>query len=113
MADGLPLACRVRRASSFIERGRGLLGHPPLLPGQALWIARCPSIHTVGMRYPIDVVFLDADHCVLRVAIGVSPLRFRWCKGAVRVVELLSDQAAILNIRCGQQLATTKTPYQR
>lgn len=107
VADGLELACKVRLAQRFFERGRGLLGYPRLLPGQALWIAPCPSIHTVGMGYAIDVVFLDADNRVLRVSCAVLPLRFRMCRDAVSVVELLAGQADALSLRKGQQLAVS------
>lgn len=106
VADGRNLVCQVRLARSFAERGRGLLVRPRLLPGQALWIVPCPSIHTVGMTYAIDVVFLDADYRVLRVAASVPPLRFRLCRRAVSVVELLAGQAAALGLHKGQQLAT-------
>lgn len=109
-ADGRDLACQVRLAHSFTERGRGLLGRPRLQPGQALWIAPCPSIHTVGMTYAIDVVFLDAEHRVLRVAASVPPLRFRLCRRAVSVVELLAGQAAALGLHPGQQLAAIDQP---
>lgn len=110
LADGRALACKVAAARTFLERGRGLLGRPRLLEGQALWIAPCPSIHTVGMRYAIDVVFLDADNRVLRLACRVPPIRFRLCRGAVSVVELLADQAAALGLRKGQQLAASRAP---
>jgi len=43
------------------ERARGLLGRDALGPHEALWLPRCRSIHTFGMRVTLDVVLLDAD----------------------------------------------------
>ncbi len=56
-----------RIATRFTARARGLLGGPPLELDEALLIAPCSSIHTFGMRYPIDVVFLDRNARVVRV----------------------------------------------
>ena len=106
-ADERALPCRVRRALSFLERARGLLWRAPLQDGQALWIASCASIHTVGMRYAIDVVFLDAGDRVVCVAADVPPMRFRLGRGARSVVELRSGQARALGLAAGQRLSAT------
>ena len=105
VANGQALGCAVRHARSFLERGRGLLWRPRLEAGQALWILPCPSIHTVGMRYAIDVVFVSVDGRVLRIASNVTPMRFRLCKRAHSVLELASGQAALLGLAVGQQLS--------
>jgi len=49
----------VRVADSFLSRARGLLGTGSLSPGGGLWIAPCRSIHSIGMRYEFDALFLD------------------------------------------------------
>lgn len=110
VVDDREIACKVQLALTFAERGRGLIGYPRLLTGQALWIAPCPSIHTVGMQYAIDVAFLDADSRVLRVSCAVQPLRFRLCRHAVSVLELLAGQAAALGLTKGQHLDTRPPP---
>lgn len=48
------------------ERRKGLLGSDDVVG--ALWITKCPSVHMVGMRYPIDVAVVDGDGTVLKVA---------------------------------------------
>ena len=101
-ADGRDMGCDVAVAHSFLQRALGLLAHPPLTPRQALWITRCDSVHTVGMRYAIDVVFLSRSGQVLRVAHAVPPLRFRLCRGAAAVVELRAGAAHALGILAGQ-----------
>jgi uncharacterized membrane protein (UPF0127 family) len=52
---------------------RGLLGRRSLPPGEGLLIAHCGSIHTVGMRFAIDVVFLDRSWRVCRVCRNLRP----------------------------------------
>lgn len=56
-------------------------------PPHALLIPRCRSVHTFGMRFPIDVAFLDRDGRVLRLARGVPPNRVLWCRAAAAVLE--------------------------
>lgn len=104
-ADGQRLDCRVDVARSFAQRAGGLLVRSPLGSAEGLWIDRCPSIHTVGMRYAIDVLFLDADGVVLRVAQDVPPFRFRWCKGARSVLELRAGQARHWGLERGMRLS--------
>ena len=82
----LPGGLRVATARSQWERGRGLMRMDELTPGRALRIPRCSSVHTFWMRFPIDLVWLDADGKVLRV----DTERRRsvdFCKGAKSVVE--------------------------
>jgi hypothetical protein len=53
------LADRVERVTAAGDRLRGLLGRSSLPSGEGLWIGNCSSVHTLFMRFPIDVVFLD------------------------------------------------------
>ena len=46
-------------AASSTARRKGLLGRHTLAAGEGLWIAPCESIHTCGMKFPIDVIYLD------------------------------------------------------
>ncbi|MFC0676566.1 DUF192 domain-containing protein [Lysobacter korlensis] len=77
-------------ADRWWPRFRGLLGRPPLARdgSQALVLTPCASVHTVGMRYPLDLVFLDRHQCVLAWREYVTPWRARACKGAVATIEL-------------------------
>lgn len=87
----------VMLATTPLARMRGLLARPPLRGGQALFISPCNMIHTVGMGYAIDVVFLRRDGLVLKVAPGVPPRRMRGHLRAASVLELAAGEAA----RCG------------
>jgi uncharacterized membrane protein (UPF0127 family) len=66
----------------------GLLGRRSLPAGVALEIPHCRSVHTFGMRFALDLVWLDADRRVVRVDRGVPPWRVRWCRQARAVLEL-------------------------
>lgn len=71
VVDGTPVA-PLWVASTRDERNTGLLGTDGL-PEGAVWIERCGNVHTVGMRYPIDVVFLSRGGRVASVA-ALAPL---------------------------------------
>jgi uncharacterized membrane protein (UPF0127 family) len=62
---------RLRLAHTHWTRLRGLLGTRSLEAGEGLWIKPCRQVHMFGMRYAIDVVFLDKE---LRVVGTVSAL---------------------------------------
>jgi len=82
----------VRVASSVLDRMRGLLGCHGLGSGAGLLIESCGAVHTVGMRFALDLVFLDAQWRVVACVPGVRP--GRWCvtggRRARRVVEVES-----------------------
>ena len=59
----------------------------PLPPGYGLRILKCNSIHTFGMRFALDLVWLGRDGRVLRVDHGVAPRRMKLCVRARSVVE--------------------------
>ena len=61
------LSLNVTMACSLFERMKGLLGREKLEPGESLWIKPCNSIHTIGMKFPIDVAFLDKNNIVVKV----------------------------------------------
>ena len=92
------------KTTNMLDRARGLLFRKKLQPQQALWIDPCPSVHTVGMRYPIDVVFMDKQGTVLKVVEKLPPLRMALCKNAHATLELSGGEAAQLGIELGMQL---------
>jgi uncharacterized protein len=56
-------------------------------PEYALLLPRCRSVHTFGMRFPLDLVWLDRDGRPVRVDEAVPPCRVRSCRAAVAVLE--------------------------
>lgn len=71
------------------SRRRGLAGlDAAALPaGGALLFERCRSVHTIGMRFALDLVWVGADGAVVRVDRAVGPRRVRTCLRARSVVE--------------------------
>ena len=69
-------------------RGLALRSQPP--PGTALLLPRCRAVHTFGMRFALDLVWLDGDGRVVRIDIAVPPRRLAACRRARAVVEVPS-----------------------
>ena len=69
------LATKVRKADNFLTRLVGLLKRTHLGPEEALWLMPSKGIHTIGMKFPIDVVFLNKDFLVLGLISGMEPYR--------------------------------------
>jgi uncharacterized protein len=83
------MADDARLARTSGERRRGLIGRERLWPGGALIIPRCRQVHTFGMRFPIDVVFIDRSGSVVRVCRELSPRRLSpFVPRARRAIEL-------------------------
>lgn len=72
-------------ADGFSQRARGLIGRQGI--DGALLIERCRSVHTIGMRFAIDVAYLDAAGTVLKIE-HLRPYRVGMpVRRAVSVVE--------------------------
>src|SRR3954451_8506037 len=84
----------MRVARSFRERLVGLAFARQA--GEPLLIPRCRSVHTAGMRFPIDVVFLDPRGRVLRVVRDVPPWRVVSCRQAAAVIETAAGEAGMI-----------------
>ena len=83
LADDLVLA------DTLLRRMWGLLGRKVLACGEGLWIRPCGGVHTFGMRFPIDVVFLDRQLCVIAVTHSLPPNRLtRIQVNAASILEL-------------------------
>lgn len=83
------LASDLIKAEHLLARMKGLLGRSFLQPGEALWIKPCKGIHTFGMRFAIDAVFLNSENRVVAVTKDLRPNRLtRLYYDAVSVVEL-------------------------
>lgn len=80
----------VRRAAGPLARLLGLAGLRGLPPATALLLPRTRSVHTCGMRFVLDLVWLDGEGRVVRTDRGVRPWRLRSCRAAAQVVELLA-----------------------
>jgi uncharacterized protein len=94
-----------RTADTFWTRAKGLLGTSSLAPGDGLIIQPCRNIHSFGMRYAFDAVFVDRDGKVLHVVSRMPPNRIsRYVLGAHAVVELPPGTIEATNTQTGDKL---------
>ena len=69
------LATTVRKADNFLTRLVGLLRRTSLGPEEALWLIPSKGVHTFGMRFPIDIIFLNEDNKVIHTVRDLAPNR--------------------------------------
>ncbi len=81
-----------------------MLKHERLDPGQGLWIAPCEAVHTFGMKFTIDIVFLDRGKKVRKVRPEVVRGRIAACLLAHSVLELPAGTIAATGTQKGDQL---------
>ena len=84
---------------------RGLLGRSGLPPGEGMLFPGTGAVHTMFMRFPIDVVFLDAGLEVVSVRESVPTWRAVKQRGAHSTLELAAGEAARVGIEPGITLA--------
>ncbi len=82
------LGDRIQIAGNGRDRRKGLLGREGLDNGEGLWIVPCEAVHTFGMRFTIDLVYLDRKHRVIKARSQVRPWRVSACLTAHSVIEL-------------------------
>jgi uncharacterized membrane protein (UPF0127 family) len=75
LTRGEVLAEKAAVAETPASRRRGLLGTDSLPHGAGLLIVPCRNVHTFGMRYPIDVVFVDETWTVRHIVHAMKPGR--------------------------------------
>ena len=84
---------------------RGLLGKRELPGAEGILLRPASSVHTFFMRFPIDVVFLDGDGAVVRVAERVPPWRAVAARGSKAVVELRAGECEERELRVGDRVS--------
>ena len=88
LAGGLTLLVAADRRT----RRRGLARLDALPAAHGLLFERCRSVHTIGMRFALDLLWLDDAGNVVRVDRAVAPRRLRSCRHARSVVEVSAGQ---------------------
>ncbi len=100
------LATRVERLDAFWRRGVGLLSRSALHPDEGVWLPSCRAIHTIGMRFTIDVVFVDRAGCIVRTCRNVAPNQLAiGCARADAVVELAAGTIDAFELQLGTHVA--------
>jgi len=98
------LADAAEVADSASKRRTGLLKHERLEPGQGMWIVPCEAVHSFGMKFAIDVVYLDKKKRVRKTRPAMVPRRISGCLLAHSVLELPAGTIESTGTRPGDQL---------
>ena len=90
------LATRVALAATHWSRFRGLMctAAAEFSSGDGLWIVPCRGVHTFAMKFPIDVLYLDARRWVVHMEENLRP--WRLAKVSMRTVSVLELPAGTL-----------------
>lgn len=99
-----PLATAVELAVDSATRNRGLLGRGSMAPDAALVIAPSSAVHTFGMRFPIDIVFVARDGRVIKIKHDVPARRIAVGLRGFAVIELAAGSAERAGLLVGDQL---------
>lgn len=102
------LATEADVADTSQKRRTGLLKHSNLAAGQGLWIVPCEAVHTFGMNFPIDVLYLTKQKKVLKIKHNMVKRRMSFCLRAHSVLELPAGHAAAMSTKEGDQLEFVK-----
>jgi uncharacterized protein len=99
------LSLAVTRSHTHFARLKGLLGRMKLKSDEGIWLAPSRGIHTIGMLFPIDLIYLDESNRVLDVIehlgpFRVSPIRMK----CASVLELPTRTIYSSRTRAGDEL---------
>ncbi len=103
-SQGKEIISNIECAKSLFARGFGLIGRKNLSADRGFWIEPCNGVHTFGMRFALDVIYLKADGEVLRLFEWVQPNRLcPLVKGTRAVLELPAGAIALYHMRVGNR----------
>jgi uncharacterized protein len=102
---GFVLATRVEIAFDSRARRRGLLGRQALPADTLLAIAPSNAVHTFGMRFPIDVLFVARDGRVVKRVVSMPARRLAAALRAFAVLEFAAAHDGVAETRVGDVLA--------
>jgi uncharacterized membrane protein (UPF0127 family) len=105
LTRGTQLARRAELAGNGRNRRKGLLGRDRLASGEGLWIVPCEAVHTFGMRFPIDLVYIDRQNRIVKIRSNLGPWRISGCLRAHSVIELPAGTVRDTNTITGDTLA--------
>lgn len=108
-ADEKMIAKNVSKANNFYKRLKGLLCKKDLGSEDGLLIYPCKQVHTFGMKFCIDAVFLSPSLTVMHIEHNMPRGKIsKYVKGANQVLELKGGTAKEKNISLGQTIIFTR-----
>ena len=112
---GVILGDRVQEAASFWTRAKGLLGRSGLKEGEGLLLYPCWAIHSYGMKFEFDALYLDRQYRAVHIIDSMPPNRRgpSMRKKVFAVLELPAGTAAAAATAIGDQLVVRQgtNPY--
>jgi uncharacterized protein len=103
-STGTLVATQARVADTMKTRMVGLLGRKGMDPGEALIFPKNWSIHTLFMRFKIDVIFLDKEGAVKKIVRRMPAYRFAWSPGARDTIEMTGGALDESDVVVGHKL---------
>lgn len=104
--DGVQLGSDVGIADTFWKRLKGLLGAPPLQPGEGLLLDGCQAVHMFGMKQPLDVAFMGGEGRVIALYHDLRPgKRSKYHSRARQALELPVGTLRQTDTRVGDLLS--------
>jgi uncharacterized membrane protein (UPF0127 family) len=108
---GIVIGNHVEVAETSWTRMVGLLGRAGVDAGAGLWIKPSSGVHTIGMKFPIDVIGLDRDRNVIKLWQNLVPGRITSISTRLRsVVELSAGRIAECQVQLGDKLDIQEPP---
>jgi len=105
LLNGNEIAKRVSIADTFMKRLKGLLFKKEIDEDEGLLISPCSQVHTFGMKFSIDVLFLSKFGEVISIESSMSPGKIspliRTCH---QVLELKSEIVVKKGIKKGSRI---------
>ena len=112
LTRGTVLADRAEIANNSAKRRTGLLKHMGLMPGEGLWIVPSEGVHTFGMKFTIDVMYLNKKRQVLKLYPHMGKGKVSLCLRAHSVVELPAGTIEESGTQKGDHLDLVKFPIE-
>ena len=111
LASGSAPTCltAIEHADTSLRRLRGLLGRAALGKNEGLLLSPCSHVHTFGMRFPLDVLFLNKDGTVVHCVPHLRPNRMAGAWRARHTLELAAGSIARLGLQTGDRLSWSYT----
>ncbi len=99
------LGLRVAPADTWLMRMKGALGKLGWKPDDGIWLNPSSGIHTIGMLFAIDLVYLDAANRVIHLVEHLKPFRISPINiKSASVLQLRPRAIYTSNTRIGDQL---------
>ena len=94
----------ISTADTFLKRLQGLLFTDSLPEHTGLLLKNCSSIHMFGMRYALDIVFVDKDFRICKIVKNLKPWHIAGCLKARHTIELPVGTIKGYQFQVGQRI---------